>query len=65
MECVIYAPSVVYPNLTALDPYLQEAESDHISVFAPGPYRFYREKEPPIGAEREGNTRSSIHGARR
>ncbi len=60
-----YVAAVVYPNLTALDPYLQEAESDHISVFAPGPYRFYREKGPPIGAEREGNTRSSTHGARR
>lgn len=37
----------VYPNLSALEPYLREAETDHISDFAPGPYRYYRAKGPP------------------
>jgi hypothetical protein len=39
--------SYVYPNLSALEPYLREAEMDHISDFAPGPYHFYRAKGPP------------------
>ena len=37
----------VYPTLPDLRPFLQEAEEDHISVFAPGPYSFYRAKGPP------------------
>jgi hypothetical protein len=43
-----YVSSYVYPNLTALEPFLRVAERDHISDFAPGPYRFYRAKGPPI-----------------
>jgi hypothetical protein len=39
--------SYVYPNLSALEPYLREAEMDHISDFAPGPYHLYRAKGPP------------------
>jgi hypothetical protein len=37
----------VYPSVAGLDPLLQEARQDHLSVFAPGPYRFYRSKGPP------------------
>lgn len=41
------AASYVFPNVTALRPFLQEARSDNLSVFAPGPYRFYRLQGPP------------------
>ncbi len=41
------AASYVFPNVTALRPFLQEARSDDLSVFAPGPYRFYRLQGPP------------------
>jgi len=41
------AASYVFPNVTALQPFLQEARGDDLSVFAPGPYRFYRLQGPP------------------
>ena len=37
----------VYPNAVALAPFLREAEADHLSVFAPGPFDYYRTKGPP------------------
>ncbi len=42
-----FVAAYVYPNLAALRPFLQEAEMDHLSVFAPEPYRFYRSVGPP------------------
>jgi hypothetical protein len=39
--------SYVYYNVAGLAPMLREAKEDHLSVFAPGPYRFYRSKGPP------------------
>jgi hypothetical protein len=37
----------VYPTAAALAPFLREAEADHLGVFAPAPFRFYRSKGPP------------------
>jgi hypothetical protein len=41
------ANSYVFPNAAVLLPFLQEARRDDLSVFAPGPYRFYRHQGPP------------------
>jgi uncharacterized membrane protein (UPF0136 family) len=34
-------------SLVSLRPLLREAEKDHLSVFAPGPFAFYRQMGPP------------------
>ena len=39
--------SYVYPTAADLAPFLREAEADHLSVFAPAPFRFYRSEGPP------------------
>jgi hypothetical protein len=35
-------------SYSLLGPLLREAQEDHLSVFAPGPYAFYRSKGPPV-----------------
>ena len=40
--------SYVYPTVAALSPFLHDVRIDHLSVFAPGPYKFYRSKGPPL-----------------
>jgi hypothetical protein len=37
----------VFPNLTALAPYLSDVEHDRLNVFAPGVYAEYRREGPP------------------
>lgn len=41
-EAELLVSIYVYPNLSALRPYLHLAEEDHLSVFAPGSYHTYR-----------------------